>query len=148
MYEDSTDGDYSYIFDYAVNKWNNLGNVTIYNYYQLPNQDPSLRIEEIYDPNNDYIAYYDYDFIDEIFLITYSDTFFASISDDTRKRAILHEFGHALGLFEFNLTVDVNGQLVGPAIPEHRYNAMNQGVRDFPLEPGSCDIEVYDYLWE
>lgn len=43
---------------------------------------------------------------------------------------------------------DGNGQLIGHAIPEHRYNSMNQGVRDFPLEPGSCDIEVYDYLWE
>jgi len=87
--------------------------------------------------NNDYdVANPDSKFI------SYNEFYFGGFTSDEKLRTIIHEFGHALGLFEFN---KFNSD--GTTIPESKLTVMRQGVRSFPLSPSTCDIDVLTYIW-
>ena len=144
VYQDITDMDYGNIFSDAADAWNlSSGDVHIYNLEQKPTIPHSLEIREYYDPNTTDKANYDYDVANpDSKFISYNEFYFGGFTSDEKLRTIIHEFGHALGLFEFN---KFNSD--GTTIPESKLTVMRQGVRSFPLSPSTCDIDVLTYIW-
>ncbi len=131
---------------YSINKWNQLGEIEI-----LPDTSSTINTLVFKDVNNtssgSWVALYQYSPLFED-SIKFNKYYFsgdgirpAGMNTDERRKTVMHEIGHSLGLYEFRHTS--NSAI---SVSESDSNVMLNGVRELS-ELGQCDKEVYHWLW-
>ncbi len=139
------DTEYRQLILQAMGIWNSAGE---WQFVETTSSNFDIKVTN--DEDTHYAEYRPYVFIEDIIsgydlimraYIEYNPSLFSNMNDSERLDTLVHEFGHALGLYEMNREDDYfyNGG--------YFTNVMTQDVDEFHYL-GKCDLATYHYLEE